>query len=239
MTQPKITGAQIDIATLSGVDADTLGGQPVGVGANDIVARDGSGNLDADTLGGQPVGTGANDIVALNGSSQLPAVDGSLLTGISTGPDMDLKVKTAATARNTTTTFADDPHLVSGSLATGYYAIEGFIEWNVASTFTQGIKVNLDVNSGTIGAGSFSATYNAAGVSPTPADIGVADVNSGSGIQISTSVNNHGTSRRMAISGSVEVTAAAVIAFEWAQETSDAADTTIFEGSWIKFTKLD
>lgn len=30
-----------------------------------------------------PVGTGANNIVQLNGSSQLPAVDGSLLTGIS------------------------------------------------------------------------------------------------------------------------------------------------------------
>lgn len=30
------------------------------------------------------VGTGANNVVQLNGSSQLPAVDGSLLTGIST-----------------------------------------------------------------------------------------------------------------------------------------------------------
>ena len=85
MTQPKITGTQIDQTTLTAVDANTLGGQPVGAGANDIVARDGSGNNDADLLGGQPVGVGANDIVALNGSSQLPAVDGSLLTGISGG----------------------------------------------------------------------------------------------------------------------------------------------------------
>jgi hypothetical protein len=98
MTQPLINGSQIDSTTIDGsgitnVDAATLGGQPVGVGANDILALNGSSqipavngslltNVDAVTLGGQPVGTGANDIVALNGSSQLPAVNGSLLTNV-------------------------------------------------------------------------------------------------------------------------------------------------------------
>jgi len=56
MTQPLIHGNQIDGSTLTLVDAATLGGQPIGVTANDILA--------------------------LNGSSQIPAVDGSLLTGI-------------------------------------------------------------------------------------------------------------------------------------------------------------
>ena len=36
------------------------------------------------------VGTGANNVVQLNGSSQLPAVDGSLLTGISSGVFSDV-----------------------------------------------------------------------------------------------------------------------------------------------------
>lgn len=250
MTQPLIQGSQIDGSTLTSVDAATLGGQPVGTGPNDILALNGSSqipavngslltNVDAVTLGGLSVGTGANNIVQLNGSAQLPAVDGSLLTGISTGPVQDLKVKTASTTRNTTTTYADDPHLVSGSLAPGRYAIEGFIEWNVAGAFTQGIRMNLDLNSGTIGGGSCSWAYNAAGVSPTPQDVAVADVNSGVGVLISTSVNNHGTSRRTAVHGHVEVLTTAVIAFEWAQETSSGDNTSVSEGSWLKFTKLD
>lgn len=38
--------------------------------------------IDAGTAAAQDVGTGAGDVVQLNGSAQLPAVDGSLLTGI-------------------------------------------------------------------------------------------------------------------------------------------------------------
>ena len=79
MAQKPIDGTQLDNTT---VDAATLGGLSVGAGANNIVQRDGSGNLDADTIGTFSVGTGANNIVQLNGSSQLPAVDGSLLTSI-------------------------------------------------------------------------------------------------------------------------------------------------------------
>ena len=96
MTQPLIKGSQIDGSTLTSVDASTLGGQPVGVGANDILALNGSSQIpavngslltsvDALTLGGFSVGVGANNIVQLNGSSQLPAVDGSLLTGLDGG----------------------------------------------------------------------------------------------------------------------------------------------------------
>ena len=93
MTQPLIQGSQIDGATLTSVDADTLGGQPVGVTANDILALNGSSqipavngslltNVDALTLGGFSVGVGANNILQLNGSSQIPAVNGSLLTNV-------------------------------------------------------------------------------------------------------------------------------------------------------------
>lgn len=56
-----------------------------GTGPNQIVQTDVSGNTNADTLGGQPVGTTANDIVALDASSKLPAVDGSQLTNLPAG----------------------------------------------------------------------------------------------------------------------------------------------------------
>jgi len=55
-TQPLIHGSQVDGSTLASVDADTLGGLSVG--------------------------TSPFNVVALNGSSGLPAVDGSLLTGL-------------------------------------------------------------------------------------------------------------------------------------------------------------
>jgi hypothetical protein len=56
------------------------------------------------------IGTGPNDIVQLNGSGQLPAVDGSLLTGINAGAD-PLVIKEydyTATASQTVFTGADD-----------------------------------------------------------------------------------------------------------------------------------
>lgn len=54
-----------------------------------------TGTVDADTVGGQPVGTGPLDIVALDSSSRLPAVDGSLLTNLPAGtqPDASTTVK--------------------------------------------------------------------------------------------------------------------------------------------------
>ncbi len=74
---PAVSGASV-----TSVDAITLNGVAAGAGANQVVVRDGSGNINANTLGGQPVGTGANDIVALDASSRLPAVDASQLTNI-------------------------------------------------------------------------------------------------------------------------------------------------------------
>jgi hypothetical protein len=59
MSQPLINGSQIDQPTLT--------------------------QIDALTLSTRSVGTAANNIIALNGSAQLPAVDGSLLTGLTSG----------------------------------------------------------------------------------------------------------------------------------------------------------
>lgn len=66
MPQKRIQGQQIEETTL------------------DLTGVDGTGltNVDADTLGGQPVGITANNIVALDALSRLPAVDGSLLNNL-------------------------------------------------------------------------------------------------------------------------------------------------------------
>lgn len=55
----------------------------VGLGPNQVVQRDSSGNIDADTLEGASIGTNGGDIVQLTGSpAALPAADGSNLTNV-------------------------------------------------------------------------------------------------------------------------------------------------------------
>jgi len=53
------------------IDADSVSGFTVGAGATQIVQRDGSGNNNADTVGGATIGSGANQIPQLNGSGTL------------------------------------------------------------------------------------------------------------------------------------------------------------------------
>jgi len=80
-----------DAAQLSGSVADariTQSNVTQHEAALSIAGSQLSGTVDANTLGGQPVGTTANDIVALDASSRLPAVDGSLLTNLPSGSSL-------------------------------------------------------------------------------------------------------------------------------------------------------
>jgi hypothetical protein len=72
LASPTFTGT----ATIPTASVTTLN-----VGGSDVTANvTGLG-----TASQQDVGTSANNVLQLNGSAQLPAVDGSLLTGISAG----------------------------------------------------------------------------------------------------------------------------------------------------------
>ena len=78
-----VTAAELN--TLDGITATTAELNGVaGINTNVQTQLDLKANTaDLGTASQLDVGTGANNIVQLNGSGQLPAVDGSALTGIS------------------------------------------------------------------------------------------------------------------------------------------------------------
>ena len=79
-----LTATAAELNTLDGITATTseLNGV-AGINTNVQTQLDLKANTaDLGTAASLDVGTGANNIVQLNGSGQLPAVDGSALTGI-------------------------------------------------------------------------------------------------------------------------------------------------------------
>ena len=70
MAQQPIDQSQLDAT----INAQSLQGQTIGSGANQIVQRDGSGNIDADSINGLTVGTGATQIVQRDGLGNIPEI---------------------------------------------------------------------------------------------------------------------------------------------------------------------
>lgn len=95
-----ITVAEIDDLTVTAAELNGVSGintnvqsqlnQKADTSSLSTVATSGAyadltGTPSLGTVASLDVGTGANNIVQLNGSGQLPAVDGSLITGVSAG----------------------------------------------------------------------------------------------------------------------------------------------------------
>ncbi|MGL1889682.1 MAG: hypothetical protein OCD76_24425, partial [Reichenbachiella sp.] len=135
----------IDWTELTGVPADILDGDDTGGASTDLSSftaddlAEGSSNLyytdarvntligttnidvdDSDDLTTADVGTGPNNIVELDASSRLPAVDGSLLTGISaTGFSGTLTGDVTGTQGSTTVDNVGGETAANIALATG------------------------------------------------------------------------------------------------------------------------
>lgn len=108
------TASQPNITTVGTINSGTWQGTTIAVangGTNATTEATARVNLgveigvdvqaydsDLDTLSTNGVGTGPNQFIQLNASSELPAVDGSNLTGISTGGDTWNSITTNTTA---------------------------------------------------------------------------------------------------------------------------------------------
>ncbi len=112
-----VTGKTAIVYT-SGTSIYELGGSDALLAANNLSDVDSASisrtNLGLGTAAVLNVGTGASQVVQLNGSAQLPAVDGSLLTGLSSGGTMSQQNANNVAITGGTITGITDIALVDG-----------------------------------------------------------------------------------------------------------------------------
>lgn len=141
-------------------------------------------------------------------------------------------LKPSATARTSTTTFADDPHLTLTVPANQTY--EGQLIVLFASGTTGDIKIQLTW------AGTASVTYSimgpGTGIASTSAG---ADVATGPTARLDTTspgatlvAGGTTAGHLLIVPMRVSTTATTTMTVQWAQNASDATATSILEGSW-------
>lgn len=142
-------------------------------------------------------------------------------------------VKGSNTARNANTVLAADPDMVFTTKAGEVYRFQYLLAWDGSTTAD--IKFNMSVpanNSYQIGATCLDIT-TITNVRNTATSSGGADVTcGGAGI---------GTFLYTVLDGFVSASASAApgtVSLTWAQNTSDATNTTMYSGSLVTFTRI-
>lgn len=142
--------------------------------------------------------------------------------------------------KNSDDTFADDAELVLSTVAGTYYLVRAVVVWYAAAT--PDIKVRLRCGGsgftflGSIhpdqGGLSLSDPYIAGMQGMTEADINATSYALGG--NATTTLRNAVQITGLLYSGASD----ADIAIEWAQNTSDAGDATVFAGSWLSLEEI-
>lgn len=177
--------------------------------------------------------------LAVNGSAVCQA-DG---TNCPAASGTIMRVKTASTARNTTTTKTCDPDLTitSGMAANKWFSVEAFLPFQFGGSSTNGYQQTFTLGgtgppvmrNGMWAETNNTATPNVATVGNTPDSVGgtFTFVQPGSSISIY-GMTFHGTMQGgTATNGTICVS--------WAQAASSGTDTTLREGAWLKVTQLN
>jgi len=167
---------------------------------------------------------------AVRFDSTLAVTGATTITGALTHSGYVGKTKLADTSRSSTATLADDDHLAGFILAVGEYIIEAAIIVTSTSS-TPDFKYAMQVVSGTVsdsGVAVATVEHNGAATRIVTATFVAAQswpvtLN----LPIVTTIHGH-----------ITISVAAVLDFQWAQNTSDGTATILKEGSYIKFTAV-
>lgn len=145
-------------------------------------------------------------------------------------------VTTANTSRSSTTTLANDPYLTYAIPAAGTYVVVLDIQASAAAAgSTPGLRFEMNF-SGTINASAgnaFAAAGDLQGTPLTAAQSAFA-LNSAVTASLATTAPNN----TIRIAGTIQVTSAGTLAFQWAQNASSASATTIQQGSSMTVTRI-
>ena len=172
---------------------------------------------------GYSVGTDGNNIVQLDGSGNLPAVDGSQLTGL---PTQFVK-KSSAESVNNSTTYQNDDQLTLSVAANKVYLLE--MSLIVVANTTSKFKCKFTYPSGT----TFIAQSDYTTTASTARDYNSADQTSTDVVTGNPQIN--GMLRTTAVI--ITSTTAGSITLQWAQATAQVYNTQVYTGSWLKLTR--
>lgn len=143
--------------------------------------------------------------------------------------------KTADESRSSTTTYADDTHLVFAAEANAVYTMTGWLKYFADPT--PDIKVNITVPTGCLGEWAWlmpGSTTGASGTTGYSIRTETIDVNGGrTGYGTSDSIHFTplgGLFRMGSTAGNISL--------QWAQNTASATATTLYTDSWLQFQRI-
>ena len=143
--------------------------------------------------------------------------------------------KTADESRSSTTTLADDTHLVFAGEANAVYVMWGWVKYFTGNT--PDIKMQFTVPTGCLGewawmmpgAGTLAGSVNGYSIRTESNDVNV----------VRTGYGTSDTQQNTPVSGIFRLSSTAGnIALQWAQNVSDAAATILYTDSWLMFQRI-
>lgn len=155
----------------------------------------------------------------------------AILDRIELSPEVQFTYKTGDTSRssaNTGATYTDDPHLTASVVASGVYVVElvtsttiGAGNLNTQFTFPSGTgeAAKFDWNNGSV---AYASAWTKVASSSSPLVMGGFTTGGPINITFTLFVGSTG----------------GTLAFQWAQAASNAANTTILKGSWLRVTRV-
>ena len=145
-------------------------------------------------------------------------------------------VKTATTSRSSTTTLADDPHLLI-TINPGTWAFEVYAPvWSTTAT-TGGLSVKMAFGGATTN-DNYTVFYGTGTIQPVTgfAVAAFSSAFNGSGAMIvATSINGAGWIK---IAGSFTIASGGTLGLQWAQNTSNANAANVGIGAYLKATRI-